>query len=411
MALFIQEIIPSSSQEDDLLQKSFHFLYKRTLSSPQDLKDRYHHKKVYGLYREEDLLGFFTLAPLEEGACLLEDLFILPDYRGQGYGRALLGQAGYLAKAAGYKRLLSHARAACLDFLKKEGYQKVDKDYGLGKTSFNRMEKDLAKARPSLLHYQARQDKGLSFLAYGDDLLPLLGQAQKRFIKEELNYWDLGPESQDLFLEDLLAKRVLLQESKVLLPSFYFKRTYKNLDPQLRVLDPYQLMAEAALKKSQSKRILVLLPSLLMADDPYPALMAGLDKEAQVKTLALDLGGLPLGARYSKDLEEDLKGLIQDLKDQGGDFDCLVLSDFFYQGPLDQIKEAFVLHYPHKVHFIDPLPVVEEGLREVLIQENLGQIAPRPGQTYFFGFDTSKEGLYSSQLPGQGPVHIISLDH
>jgi GNAT superfamily N-acetyltransferase len=62
---------------------------------------------VLGFAMAHTHLGTWTAAPI----CYLEDLFVLPDARGGGVGKALIDDLLALAKAKGWSRLYWHTEA------------------------------------------------------------------------------------------------------------------------------------------------------------------------------------------------------------------------------------------------------------------------------------------------------------
>ena len=85
---------------------------------------------VYFIRKEENIIGFVHLASRGVRVDWLEDLFILPEYQGNGYGTGLISFARDYAKTIDcYKMYLITNRSnisACKCYEKAGGINKVD---------------------------------------------------------------------------------------------------------------------------------------------------------------------------------------------------------------------------------------------------------------------------------------------
>jgi len=57
---------------------------------------------IFGLYADDEIVGFMQLAKYSDEVCGLEKLAVLPDYRHHGYGKRLLDFAKQTAIDKGY---------------------------------------------------------------------------------------------------------------------------------------------------------------------------------------------------------------------------------------------------------------------------------------------------------------------
>jgi N-acetylglutamate synthase-like GNAT family acetyltransferase len=60
---------------------------------------------VYVLETEHEIIGFCSLRPKNTESVILEDLFIEPQYIGQGYGKQLWDHSLAVAQSLGYRKL------------------------------------------------------------------------------------------------------------------------------------------------------------------------------------------------------------------------------------------------------------------------------------------------------------------
>lgn len=59
------------------------------------------HRPMFGYFKEDKLVGYFSLLWLENGECELNNLAVLPEYRHEGIGAKLLMHAFEIAKQQG----------------------------------------------------------------------------------------------------------------------------------------------------------------------------------------------------------------------------------------------------------------------------------------------------------------------
>ena len=63
------------------------------------------HRQMYAYYDGERIVGYYSLAILENGVCELNNLCVLPAYRHKGIGEQLLNHAFNLALTSNYKKM------------------------------------------------------------------------------------------------------------------------------------------------------------------------------------------------------------------------------------------------------------------------------------------------------------------
>ncbi len=63
------------------------------------------HRPMYAYYEGDKIIGYYSLAVLENGECELNNLCVLPEYRHQGIGEKLLEHAFEAAKGLGCENM------------------------------------------------------------------------------------------------------------------------------------------------------------------------------------------------------------------------------------------------------------------------------------------------------------------
>ncbi|KAK7176987.1 hypothetical protein R3I93_001052 [Phoxinus phoxinus] len=94
---------------------------------PEHFKSRDGHTKVgYSLY-------FYTYSSWKGRAVYMEDLYVMPEFRGKGIGKALMAKVSQLGLAAGCTQLnftVLDWNKSSLDFYRKQGCWDVTSDLG-----------------------------------------------------------------------------------------------------------------------------------------------------------------------------------------------------------------------------------------------------------------------------------------
>jgi GNAT superfamily N-acetyltransferase len=77
---------------------------------------------LLGCFDEEQLEGCCLLTETEPGTVKLRQMAVLDGLQGKGIGRALMNFAENVARDAGYKKIVMHARKTAVGFYEKLGY-------------------------------------------------------------------------------------------------------------------------------------------------------------------------------------------------------------------------------------------------------------------------------------------------
>jgi len=112
----IEEVTLKNIDEVLLLIRKYQEFYGGTMINEQKNKKFFSQfinsdDGILHLYRLEDkAIGFTTIyhgfsSTRAETVAILNDLYVLPGYRGKGYGKALVAHAIKIAKSKGYSRL------------------------------------------------------------------------------------------------------------------------------------------------------------------------------------------------------------------------------------------------------------------------------------------------------------------
>lgn len=79
-------------------------------------------------YLQNDLAGTAALRPIDENSCEAKRLYVCPQYRGRGIGRALLRHLVEEARLAGYRDMYAdtlESMAQALDMYKRFGFHEM----------------------------------------------------------------------------------------------------------------------------------------------------------------------------------------------------------------------------------------------------------------------------------------------
>jgi GNAT superfamily N-acetyltransferase len=89
--------------------------------SPEELQAE-HDSRHFACYDGDRLVACLVLRPLNQGDVQMRQVAVLPELQRRGIGRALVEYSEAWATAAGYRRMILHARDAAMPFYEKAGY-------------------------------------------------------------------------------------------------------------------------------------------------------------------------------------------------------------------------------------------------------------------------------------------------
>ncbi len=79
---------------------------------------------VWSLVKDEIVIGYYSLLHREEHI-ELDNLFLLPDYIGKGYGQHLLEHAFARIQNLGFKKVILYSDPHAFGFYEKNGFKKI----------------------------------------------------------------------------------------------------------------------------------------------------------------------------------------------------------------------------------------------------------------------------------------------
>ena len=80
-------------------------------------------------YEEEKLLGCCLLTKVDNNCLRLRQMAVQNSLQGKGIGATMMNYAENVARDAGYKKMIMHARKTALGFYEKIGYKPTGKEF------------------------------------------------------------------------------------------------------------------------------------------------------------------------------------------------------------------------------------------------------------------------------------------
>jgi N-acetylglutamate synthase-like GNAT family acetyltransferase len=101
----------------DILRKPLH------LSFETNQLDDEKNDILVGAFEEEKMLGCCLLTALDKHCLRLRQMAVQNNLQGKGIGAAMMNFAENVARDAGYKKIVMHARKTAIGFYEKLGYK------------------------------------------------------------------------------------------------------------------------------------------------------------------------------------------------------------------------------------------------------------------------------------------------
>lgn len=80
-------------------------------------------------FEEEKMLGCCLLTRIDKDNVRLRQMAVQNNLQGKGIGATMMNYAENVARDAGYKKMIMHARKTAIDFYKKSGYKPAGKEF------------------------------------------------------------------------------------------------------------------------------------------------------------------------------------------------------------------------------------------------------------------------------------------
>lgn len=81
---------------------------------------------TYKLRLQEKIIGYYSVIKVEKETLKLDNIFVLPEYIGKGYGKILMRDCISKAKSEGFKKIILDAEPKAEGFYKKIGFETIN---------------------------------------------------------------------------------------------------------------------------------------------------------------------------------------------------------------------------------------------------------------------------------------------
>jgi predicted GNAT family N-acyltransferase len=99
------------------------------LSLKKDELDKEKDDILIGAFEEDKMLGCCLLTKVDDNNVRLRQMAVQNNLQGKGIGASLLNFAENVARDAGYKKMVMHARKTALHFYEKLGYKICSEEF------------------------------------------------------------------------------------------------------------------------------------------------------------------------------------------------------------------------------------------------------------------------------------------
>jgi predicted GNAT family N-acyltransferase len=107
----------------EILRKPLHLSF-----APEEL-DKEKNDILIGAFEEETMLGCCLLTKIDKDSVRLRQMAVQNNLQGKGIGASMMNFAENVARDAGYRRLIMHARKTAIGFYEKFGYKPTGKEF------------------------------------------------------------------------------------------------------------------------------------------------------------------------------------------------------------------------------------------------------------------------------------------
>lgn len=84
---------------------------------------------LIGAFEEDKMLGCCLLTKIDNKSVRLRQMAVQNNLQGKGIGATMMNYAENIARDAGFKRMLMHARITAIGFYEKLGYKSTGKEF------------------------------------------------------------------------------------------------------------------------------------------------------------------------------------------------------------------------------------------------------------------------------------------
>lgn len=120
----IKQIDHGSREYKKMVNLRYEILRKPlNLAFDQKELDREKHDILIGAFEEDKILGCCLLTKVDKHSVRLRQMAVQNNLQGKGIGASMMHFAENVARDAGYKKIIMHARKTAIGFYEKLGYK------------------------------------------------------------------------------------------------------------------------------------------------------------------------------------------------------------------------------------------------------------------------------------------------
>lgn len=126
----IKQIDYGTVEYDQMLKLRYEILRKplKLTFNNEDL-EKERNDILIGAFEEDKMLGCCLLTQVDKDCIRLRQMAVQNNLQGKGIGASLMNFAENVARDAGYKKLLMHARKTAIGFYEKFGYSAIGNEF------------------------------------------------------------------------------------------------------------------------------------------------------------------------------------------------------------------------------------------------------------------------------------------
>lgn len=99
------------------------------IAFPEEELEREKEDILIAAFEEDVILGCCLLTRIDNQCARLRQMAVQNNLQGKGIGAAMMNYAENVARDAGYRKIIMHARKTTMDFYKKLGYKVVGDEF------------------------------------------------------------------------------------------------------------------------------------------------------------------------------------------------------------------------------------------------------------------------------------------
>ena len=126
----IKQIDHGTQEYQQMIDLRYEILRKPlNLSFDADELDKEKNDILIGAFEEEKILGCCLLTIIDKDCLRLRQMAVQNNLQGKGIGASMMNFAEHVARDAGYKKLIMHARKSAIGFYEKFGYKVLGDEF------------------------------------------------------------------------------------------------------------------------------------------------------------------------------------------------------------------------------------------------------------------------------------------